>query len=164
MNLFAFIGMLLLGFLLYFTVRDKIFSTSSEENFEHPAPSEIEIRQAPIYDPRTVSPSGPNPPSQAPENDEIIVHADPVAKDPYYEGHESSQIPENLRYPERSFRAPPDNDTTNVAIEGGIASNIQQTTSDNSQHFSTDFIQNGGEFMRGVFANDTISDTSYSSF
>ena len=39
-----------------------------------------------------------------------------------------------------------------------------QTSSDNSQKFSTEFIEGGGEFMPGIFANDTFSDQSYSSF
>jgi hypothetical protein len=39
-----------------------------------------------------------------------------------------------------------------------------QVSADNSQQFSTDFIQNGGEFMRGVFANDTYNDTNFSAF
>jgi hypothetical protein len=87
-----------------------------------------------------------------------------LPKDPYYEQQESSDIPENLRYPERSFRPPPLNNNTSIAVEAGIASNSIQVTSDNSQKMNPDFIQGGGEFMPGIFANDTFSDKSYSAF
>jgi hypothetical protein len=169
MNSYVYIfGLLLLGFVVYFLVKDKIFdSTVSEkpkESFEIPAPSSIEIRQAPIYPERTVAPSGPNPPNQAAPSSEIVVYGEPAPKDPYSESEESSDIPENLRYPERSFRAPPLNDNTTIAVEAGIASNNLQVSSDNSQKMRPEFIQGGGEFMPGIFANDTFSDTNYSAF
>jgi hypothetical protein len=109
-------------------------------------------------------PSGPNPPSQQAPQGEIVVYGEPTASDPYYEAQESSDIPENLRYPERSFRPPPLNNNTSIAVEAGIASNNIQVTSDNSQKMQPDFIQGGGEFMPGIFANDTLSDKSYSAF
>ena len=168
------IGLLLVGFAVYWLIKDKIFSsdilpittseTQQKEGFEHPGRAPIEIRQAPIYPERTVSPSGPNPPNQAPPENEIVIHNEPVATDPYYESQESSAIPENLRYPERSFRPTVPNNQTQIAVEAGIASNTMQVSADNSQQFSTDFIQNGGEFMSGVFANDTFNDTNFSAF
>jgi hypothetical protein len=165
-------GVIVVGFLIYFLVRDNIFnnsntesgSSSKNENFEVPAPSSIEIRQAPIYPERVVMPSGPNPPSQEAPNGEVVVYGEPAPKDPYYEAQESSDIPEHMRYPERSFRPPPLNDNTSIAMEAGIASNNQQISSDNSQRFRPDFIQGGGEFMPGIFANDTTNDNSYSAF
>lgn len=171
MNSYTYIfGLLLAGFVVYFLIKDKIFDNSHSrmdsktEAFEVPAPASIEIRKAPIYPERVVMPSGPNPPSQEAPNNEIVVYGEPVATDPYYESQESSDIPENLRYPERSFRPPPLNNNTSIAVEAGIASNNIQVTSDNSQKFQPDFIQGGGEFMPGIFANDTFSDKSYSSF
>ena len=171
MNSYTYIfGLLLAGFVVYFLIKDKIFDNSHSrmdsktEAFEVPAPASIEIRKAPIYPERVVMPSGPNPPSQEAPNSEIVVYGEPVATDPYYESQESSDIPENLRYPERSFRPPPLNNNTSIAVEAGIASNNIQVTSDNSQKFQPDFIQGGGEFMPGIFANDTFSDKSYSSF
>jgi hypothetical protein len=164
------LGILLVGFVVYFLVRDKIFDppvtpyTKAAENFEVPAPASIELRKAPIYPERVIMPSGPNPPSQQAPQGEIVVYGEPAASDPYYEAQESSDIPENLRYPERSFRPPPLNNNTSIAVEAGIASNNIQVTSDNSQKFQPDFIQGGGEFMPGIFANDTYSDTHYSSF
>jgi hypothetical protein len=164
------LGILLVGFVVYFLVRDKIFDppvtpyTKATENFEVPAPASIELRKAPIYPERVIMPSGPNPPSQQAPQGEIVVYGEPTASDPYYEAQESSDIPENLRYPERSFRPPPLNNNTSIAVEAGIASNNIQVTSDNSQKMQPDFIQGGGEFMPGIFANDTLSDKSYSAF
>lgn len=169
MNSYTYIlGLLLVGFVIYFFVKDQIFDSSAvilkTENFEVPAPASIEIRQAPIYPERTIMPSGPNPPSQEAPKGEVVMYGEPVAKDPYYEPQESSDIPERQRYPERSFRPPPLNNNTSIAVEAGIASNNIQVTSDNSQKFQPDFIQDGGEFMPGIFANDTYSDTNYSAF
>lgn len=171
MNTYIYVfGILLIGFVFYFLVKDNIFNIpvtsyfKKTENFEVPAPASIEIRQAPIYPSRTIMPSGPNPPSQEAPNNEIVVYGEPAPKDPQYELQDSSDIPENLRYPERSFRPPPLNTNTSIAVEAGIASNNIQKTSDNSQKYAPDFIQGGGEFMPGIFANDTYSDTNYSSF
>ena len=171
MNSYVYIlGILLVGFIIYFLIKDKIFDSpvtdyvKKTEAFEVPAPASIELRKAPIYPERVIMPSGPNPPSQQAPNGEIVVYGEPSASDPYYEAQESSDIPENLRYPERSFRPPPLNNNTSIAVEAGIASNNIQVTSDNSQKNQPDFIQGGGEFMPGIFANDTFSDKSYSSF
>ena len=162
---------LLVGFVIYFLIKDKIFDNSANynvssktENFEVPAPTSIEIRQAPLYPQRTIVSSGPNPPSQEAPQGQVVIYGGPEAKDPYYEPQDSSDIPENLRYPERSFRPPPVNNNTSIAVEAGIASNNIQTSSDNSQKFSTEFIEGGGEFMPGIFANDSLSDTNYSTF
>ena len=150
-------------------VRDYLFDNSdfnalnvSNELFDTPA--SIEIRQAPVYPQRELSPSGPSAPSQEPPHHQVIVHRDPSPTDSYHEHHESSDIPETLRHPERSFRAPPLNDNTSIAVQSGIASDIVQVSSDNSQTFQREVIQGGGEFMPGIFANDTYNDTSYSTF
>jgi hypothetical protein len=171
MNSYVYIfGILIIGFVVYFFVKDKFFDTPSTsyikktEAFEVPAPASIEIRKAPIYPSRVVMPSGPNPPSQEAPKGEIVVYGEPAPKDPYYEPQDSSDIPENLRYPERSFRAPPLNNNTSIAVEAGIASNNIQVTSDNSQKIQPEFIQGGGEFMPGIFANDTFSDKNFSAF
>jgi hypothetical protein len=173
MNSFIYLfSLLAVGFVVYFFLKDYIFDNSfmhqdnnvEKENFEVPAPASIEIRQAPLYPPRTISPSGPNPPNQAAPNNEIVMYGEPEPKDPYYESQESSDVPERLRYPERSFRPAPMNDNTTIAVQGGIASNNIQVTSDNSQVFQPDFIEGGGEFMPGIYANDILSDKSYSAF
>jgi hypothetical protein len=168
--------LLLIGFAVYFLVRDKIFDAPSsdkhvrfaDESFvvqnTQPAPASIEIRQAPIYPERTIVSSGPNPPSQEPPAGEQVIYADPAPKDPYYERQDSADIPENLRYPERSFRPAPMNNNTTIAVEAGIASQHLQVNNDNSQKYQQEMIQGGGEFMPGIFANDTFNDANYSTF
>jgi hypothetical protein len=174
------IGALVGGFLVYYFARDKIFPSSDVdaanslgaglgaanaglEKFNVPAPGPIEIRQPPIYPPRIVSPSGPGAPSQA-GGEQAVVYGDPQAKDPYYESQENSDIPERMRNPENSYRPAPPADQHQVAVQAGIASGRVQTNSDNSQTFSQEFIQGGGEFMPGIFANDTFTDTNFSAF
>lgn len=162
---------LIVGFVVYFFLKDSIFIqtgiSSPDETFEsnsNPAPASIEVRKAPIYPPRTIMPSGPNTATQEGPEGETIVYNEPFPKDPYSENQESSDIPENLRHPERSFRPPPINNNTSIAVESGVASSNIQMTSDNSQQMRTDFIHGGGEFMPGIYANDTFSDKSYSAF
>ena len=166
-----YLGMILIvGFVAYWFLRDRLFGEDvSTDAFQarsfssEPAPASIEIRQAPLYPERTVAPSGPNSPNQAPQ-EEIVHYAPPQATDPYSHPQESSEHPENLRHPERSVRPPPLNDNTSIAESSGSASTTQQVTASGAQGFSTEIIQGGGEFMTGVFANDTFDDRSFSSF
>lgn len=162
---------LLAGFIVYFNFKDTIFNTdlvmqtpTMKDLFEVPASASVEIRQAPIYSERQVMPSGPNTPSVSAPNNETVVYGNPNPKDPYAEPQESSDIPENLRYPERSYRPAPMNDNTQIAGQAGLASHTVQVSNDNSQKFQMEAIQGGGEFMPGIFANDTFNDASYSSF
>ena len=169
------ICILLVGFAVYYLIKDKIFDSESDYNqlspftssvalVSGPGTAPIEIRQAPLYPPRTVSPSGPSAPSQAANTEEVIVYNDPRATDPYQHSQESSEHPETLRHPERSYRAPPLNNNTSIATQSGVASRQNQVSSDNAQQFQEEMIQGGGEFMPGIFANDTFNDTSFSSF
>jgi hypothetical protein len=165
-------GVLLVGFVVYYFIRDKLFDDSDTvvlsppEPFSAsiPAPASIEVRQAPLYPPQVVASSGPNAPSQAPPSGETVIYGEPQATDPYHESQESSDIPENLRHPERAFRPPPMNDQTSLAVQSGIASHETQVSGDNSQRFHTETITGGGEFMPGIFANDSFHDNSFSSF
>ena len=176
-------GILVIGFAVYYVaIREKIFDIPDtflpSEIAAPPAASTIEVRQAPLYPPRSVSPSGPSAPSQAPPKES--PHAEMAGAqdaqrgeytgdatlplDPYRKHQESSDIPENLRHPERSFRAPPVNDQTSLAVSSGIASHTNHVSSDHSQQFQTETISGGGEFMPGIFANDTFHDASFSTF
>ena len=169
---FHLFGVILIGFAIYFLIRDKIFDPPSadlpSEMFNAPiapsipAPASIELRQAPLYPPRTITSSGPNPPSQ-PSN-EVRVYGEPTPTDPQHTYQESSDIPEKLRNPENSFRPPPHNDQHTIAEQAGIASQQHQVTSDNPQQYQEELIQSGGEFMPGIFANDTYNDNSFSAF
>lgn len=169
---FYLFGVILIGFVIYFLIRDKLFDAPSSElpselfhapiQPSHPAMASIELRQAPIYPPRTVASSGPHPPSQP--SDEVRVYGEPEPKDPYHEHQESSDIPEKLRNPENSFRPPPLNDQHSLAVQSGVASQHTQVASDNPQRYQQELIHGGGEFMPGIFANDTYNDNSYSAF
>jgi hypothetical protein len=92
------------------------------------------------------------------------VYGPPQASDPYQETQESSAIPEQLRHPERAYRPAPSQEHTSIAVQAGLASHTMANTSDASVSRSPDMIQNGGEFMSGVFANDTLTDTNFSMF
>ena len=164
MKALLLLGVIVIGFVLYLLVRESIFEIpiKSPERFDIPAPGPIEIRRVPSYPPRTTSPSGPQPPQQ--QSNTTTVYGEPQAKDPYHETQENSDIPERMRNPENSFRPAPAQDHHNVAVESGIASGRVQSTSDNSQTFRQEFIEGGGEFMPGIFANDTFTDTSFSAF
>lgn len=158
------VGILLVGFVVYSLIRDRLFDTVDMEPFQPsgqstPGPAPLLIRQAPIYPDRQVVPSGPSPPSQAPPSEEMVVYGPPQATDPYQEAHESSAIPETLRHPERAYRPAPPQEHTSLAVQAGIASPVSSGPS-----MSTEMIQNGGEFMSGVFANDNFDASTFSSF
>ena len=179
MNSYLYLfGIILIGFVVYYFIRDKIFNedefamqlpTKQMESFQvpalasAPAPSSIEVRQAPIYPQRTVASSGPNSPNQQPPTT-AVIYGDPEPKDPYNESQENSDIPENLRHPERSYRPPPLNNNVDIAVQSGIASTHHQVSNANTQQYEQEFIQGGGEFMPGIFANDKFDDVSYSTF
>jgi len=164
MNALVIFAILCLGFIVYFFVKDKIFEPSYEmpEKFETPAPGPIEIRQSPLYPSRIITSSVPSAPSQP--SQDVVVYGEPQPKDPYHESQENSEIPERMRNPENAFRPAPLQDQHNIAVQSGVASNMNQPSYDNAQQFSQEFIQGGGEFMPGIFANDTFNDTSFSAF
>lgn len=159
----AIIGVLILAFIIYMAIRPMIFGGAAA-GFEVPAPAALEIRQAPLEKPRRIVASGPNPPSQAASDDEAVIYGEPAATDPYAERAEAADAPEQLRHVERSFRPAPQNVMTGLAVQAGIAGESAQTSPQAYQKFGTDFVQNSGEFMTGIYANDTMSDANYSTF
>lgn len=167
-SLFMFFGIIILAGILYIIVRDRIFSTAHTEYFhemnKQPSEATLEIRQSPVAPPRTITSSGPSPPAQSAPNGEIVVYGEPHPVDPYADHKEASDAPETMRYPERSFRPAPANDQTGIAVEAGIAGVPGQTSPQSYQKFGTEDIQNSGEFMNGVFANDLTSDVNFSAF
>lgn len=169
------IGVLIfiVGFCIYTFCKLKIFPSSvselqSKEGFDPatiPPERDLIIESAP----RTISmPSGPNSPSQAlyagNETDTTISHKEPEATfgNNSAEYNASPDAPDSVRHPERSYRPAPANSQTHIMKESGIGSSVQNISPQNYQSYSTDTIQNSGEFMGGVFANDTTSDMSYS--
>jgi hypothetical protein len=109
---------------------------------------------------RTVAPSGPNPPSQLSKKAAVVVQEE-LPYDPQEQPHESAELPERLRNPERMFSPGLANDNTDVVA--GVTSYASQMTENAHQVFGPEFAQNGGNFMSGVMANDTSLKTDYSS-
>ena len=147
------------GYLYFMSQRKYVI----EESFEVPAPAPLQT--IPIPDPpRTVSPSGPNSPNQAPPDDDMPVRLPgPVESDPYEEPYGSSNLKDNMRYPERLFGPAPKPNKTELAVSAGVASPQEQRVSQALQTFSPDFAQNGGEFIEGgIFANDSGENPNYS--
>ena len=160
---------IIFGFLLYYLYTSGSIVIpaleNSKEEFEVPAPGAEVIVPIVAEPPRRITPSGPNPPSQDGQDNEVVIHGEPVAKDPYADQVEMADAPENLRNPERAYRPAPPNTDTMIASASGVASPVMSTTPGAIQAFNTDFVENRGEFMEGVFANDTnASAISFSAF
>lgn len=137
----------------------------SVEHFEVPAPAPVITQPLPQRK-RTVSSGGPTTPNQAPPKDMPAVRLpgpEPSESKEFEENYGSSDMQDNMRYPERLFGAAPAPNQTNTAVESGVASRNNQVVSQAIQTFSPDFAQNGGEFIGGgVFANDTTEVPNYS--
>ena len=156
----SILGVLILAFVLYMAVRPMIFSSES-----FIAPAVAEVRSGPEFEkPRRVMPSGPNPPSQAAEPGVVVKHSEPRPADPFAGEEEAADAPENIRNVENSFRPAPQNDLVGLASQADIAGETAQSSPQAYQKFGTDFVQNSGEFMTGIYANDTMSDANYSAF
>jgi len=135
-----------------------------EETFIAPAP----VVTQPIPEPdRTITPGGPNTPNQMPPPTHEIQERlpGPTDSDPLDDSYGSSDMKDNLRYPERLFGPAPKPEVTSIAVAAGNASTLNNGVNTALQTFSPDFAQNGGEFIPGgIFANDTLDDGNYSAF
>ena len=135
------------------------------EAFEVPAPAPPVYLDPPADIPRTISPGGPSAPSQATPPSEYRQPRlpGPEDSDPYDETYGSSQMKDNLRYPERFFGPAPEPANTQIALESGVAGIENAEVSQAIQTFSPEMAQNGGQFIEGgIFANDTIDNPNYS--
>lgn len=155
-------GILFLGYQLYLNMKKPKFVI--EETFIAPAP----VVTQPIPEPeRTITPGGPNTPNQLPPptHDTNERLPGPQDSDPLDDDYGSSNLQDNLRYPERSFGKAPNPVNTTIPVAAGNASTLTSGVNTALQTFHPDFAQNGGEFIPGgIFANDTLDDSNYSSF
>jgi hypothetical protein len=159
---FAVIAVVLLyGIYSFFTTRNyDAFDVNSQQYEEsevaHPLPASSPDR--------VVAPGGPNAPATKPPASNATIVPPETPYDPMAQNHESSEIPERLRHPERVYSPGLVNDGTEQATASGIASMAQQQTAHNYQTFGPEFVSNGGAFMEenGVMANDSMVDLSYS--
>ena len=155
---------LLLGLLVALSVVLWFMPREGFSSLDTSAPAPVIERPPRIYPARNVSVSGPSAPAQAPPNEEIRMASPEVAHDPYEATEESSAIPERLRHPERMFNPAPSNDVVDIAPASGIASASANQAANALQAFTPEFAQNGGEFMQGIFANDSSEPGAYSAF
>jgi hypothetical protein len=134
------------------------------EAFEVPAPAPPVLAYPPADIPRTITSGGPNTPNQAPPPETVVERLPgPEDSDPYDETYGSSNIKDNLRYPERFYGPAPQPTNTQIALEAGIAGIESAKPAIALQTFSPEMAQNGGQFIEGgIFANDTSEKTSYS--
>ena len=109
-------------------------------------------------------PGGPSTPSQAPPVREVIYQPEEGPSDPSAENYESSEMPERLRHPGRSFRPAPGNTEADMAMAAGLAGKPDPSQLQQSQMFNLEMAENGGEIMPGIFANDTLAPTNFSGF
>jgi hypothetical protein len=150
-------------FAIYSWYSTRITPEGFDINSQQYAPAEI-YHPAQVVEERAVIPGGPNTPNQlaAPTAPPVIMREE-TPYDPLAETHESSEIPERLRHPERMFSPGLVNEDTQTAVAAGTASYASQVTQDARQVFGPEFAQNGGDFMDGVMANDLTLKNEYSS-
>lgn len=133
------------------------------ESFEVPAPAPPVYAEPPAP-PRNISPGGPSTPNQEPPatlSQERLPG--PEDSDPYDETYGSSNIKDNLRYPERFYGPAPQPNNTQIALEAGLAGIESAKPAAAIQTFSPEMAQNGGQFIEGgIFANDTDENPNYS--
>jgi hypothetical protein len=87
----------------------------------------------------------------------------PEDSDPLDDSYGSSNMKDNMRYPERLFGPAPKPVNTTIPVASGNASVLTSGVNNALQTFSPDFAQNGGEFVSGgIFANDVFDNPNYS--
>jgi hypothetical protein len=154
--LFAVLVILAAG--LWFLPRDGFMNLNTS------APAPALERQPRIYPARNTVASGPAAPNQQAPRGESRITMPETAMDPYAPSEESAAIPERLRHPERMFKPAPSNTTVDIGEAAGIASSSVNQAANAMQAFAPEMAQNGGEFMNGIFANDSSESGGFSAF
>lgn len=152
--------LILLTTVLWFAPRDGFTSL----NTSAPAPAPVIETPPIVYPRRVVSQGGASSPNQRAPPDEVRVTSPEVANDPYATNEESAAHPERLRHPERMFEPAPSNSSVDIGDASGVASASASQANHAMQAFTPEFAQNGGEFMQGIFANDSSEPGMYSAF
>ena len=137
------------------------------DNFESiPAGAPLLEVQERVEPPRIITPAGPSSPNAvAPAiSEERQPSPGVTAHDPLDEPNGSENVQDNLRHPERMFSPGMKPTETDRSVMSGVASTYSQTSSQALQVFAPEMAQNGGEFMQGIAANDTLSDTEFAAF
>ena len=139
--------------------------TASSEGFDinKQMYADAEVYTAPPEAPTdpSVSSAGPSPPSQRPPRTQpTVIMQEEKPFDPQEQSHETADMPDRLRHPERMFSPGLNNDEVNTAVLAGTASKV---TGEANQTFGPEFAQNGGLFMENITAHDASLETGYSS-
>jgi hypothetical protein len=159
----AGIFILYLG-IVYWKNNISVVVASEKEGFivQTPAPAALPRRVRFQPEDNETTPSGPNAPNQAANPDEVVYYQPEEPLDPQYNDQESSEMPERLRYPERSFRPAPSNTDTDLAMMAGISGSPDPSQLQQVRMFNSEMGITGGEVMPGIFANDTSMATNFS--
>jgi hypothetical protein len=155
---------LLIGILVILSVALWFMPREGFQSLNTSAPAPIMERQPQVYPARNVSPGGPSSPNQMANPDEVRMTSPEVAMDPYMPNEESASIPERLRHPERMYKPAPSNNSHDIAEASGVASSSASQAANALNSFTPEFAQNGGEFMQGIFANDTSEPGGFSEY
>jgi hypothetical protein len=147
---------------------DNFASYSSVKEAEYPGVAPI-VEQQPRMEPALiVTPSGPNPPNAIPNPQADYsppeVPPEVQAHDPYDNSNSSSNLQDSLRQPERMFSPGVIPTDTRLPVESGVANPYTQVTAQSLQSFTPELAMNGGEFMKGIAANDMNMGTNFASF
>lgn len=150
---------------VYWKNKTSVVFASEKEGFVVQTPANVTEGYESIVHGGTV-PGGPSTPSQAPPIKEVIYQPEEGPRDPSADTYESSEMPERIRHPERSFRPAPGNTESSLweAKAAGIAGNPDPSQMEQAQMFNLEMAENGGEIMPGIFANDTLAPTNFSGF
>lgn len=155
---------LLIAVLIILTVGLWFMPRDGFMNLNTSTPAPIIEREPRIYPARNVMAAGPSAPNQEANPDEVRMTMPETANDPYAPNEESAAIPERLRHPERMFQPAPSNTSVDIGEAAGIASSSANQAANAMQAFTPEMAQNGGEFMQGIFANDSSESGGFSAF
>ena len=161
-KVFIALGIAVSLFVIYLIFKACTISYFEVDNFVAEAPW---VQQHPPVEPvRELAPAGPTSPNAKANAGEEVAPPVVVARDPLDDPSGSNEIEDNLRHPERMFSPGVKPTDTRSVVMSGVASNETHVTSQALQTFVPEMAQNGGEFMKGIAANDTLGDTEYAAF
>ena len=155
---------LLLGLLVALSVILWYMPREGFKSLDTSAAAPIVEYQPTIYPARNIAVSGPSAPNELPPPQEVRIASPEVAHDPYEETEESASIPQRLRHPERMFNPAPSKEVREIAVASRVASASASQAANALNSFTPEFAQNGGEFMQGIFANDSSEPGMYSEY
>jgi len=155
-----------LAFVAYLILKAYKPSWFGFENFASTPAAAPPVQIHYVPPPQVVSPAGPSPPNVAPPPSPVERQPPPdvTARDPLDEPNSSQDLQDNLRHPERMFSPGLKPTDVDRSVMSGVASTKSMTSSQALQVFAPEMAQNGGEFMQGIAANDTMSDTEFAAF